>query len=244
MRDFLPRFNNQFRVPAQQPQIAYRSLDPSICLERFLCFKRLRQVARDNTVKYQWRTLQLLPGQDRPSYAGVKVEVLEQSDGQLMVHYGGEVISHQEAPPRSGALRASNGALAPTPEMAQVVRNLSQHGLSRCKCSGWRPWSQRSLSARMKTRTSGRRLRHPERLPRASRPCGRQCTTPDCRVSPSEASPRNWVFPGTRSASTLIPGTTRQPNSQTVTPISSSPQCWRSFPLSTYPDIFAGQRHY
>ncbi len=59
------------------------------------------------------------------------MEVLEQSDGQLMVQYGGEVIPHQEAPPRPGALRASNGALAPTPELAQVVRNLSQHGLSR-----------------------------------------------------------------------------------------------------------------
>ena len=77
------------------------------------------------------RTLQLLPGQERPSYAGVKVEVLEQCDGQLMVQYGGEVVPHQEAPPRPGALRASNGSLAPTPELAQVVRNLSQHGLSR-----------------------------------------------------------------------------------------------------------------
>ena len=48
-----------------------------------------------------------------------------------MVQYGGEVIPHQEAPPRPGALRASNGALAPTPELAQVVGNLSQHGLSR-----------------------------------------------------------------------------------------------------------------
>ena len=28
-------------------------------------------------------------------------------------------------------MRASDGALAPTPEMAQVVRNLAQHGLSR-----------------------------------------------------------------------------------------------------------------
>ena len=42
-----------------------------------------------------------------------------------------EVIPHQEAPPRPGASRASNGSLAPTPELAQVVRNLSQHGLSR-----------------------------------------------------------------------------------------------------------------
>ena len=131
LRDFLPRFNQQFRVPAQQAQIAYRSLDSSIFLERVLCFKHTRQVARDNTVKFQWRTLQLLPTEKRPSYAGARVEVLERSDGQLMVQHNGEVIAHQEAPPRPGALRASNGALAPTPEMAQVVRNLTRHGLSR-----------------------------------------------------------------------------------------------------------------
>ena len=85
LRDFLPRFNAQFHVPAQQAQLAYRSLDSSLSLKRILCFKHLRQVARDNTVKYQWCTLQLLPSQERPSFAGVKVEVLEQSDGQLMV---------------------------------------------------------------------------------------------------------------------------------------------------------------
>ena len=72
LREFLPPFNDQFRVPAQQPVVAYRSLDPSLSLERILCFKHLRQVARDNTVKYQWRTLQLLPSQERPSFAGVK----------------------------------------------------------------------------------------------------------------------------------------------------------------------------
>ena len=131
LRDFLPHFNNQFRVPAQQAKAAYRSLDSSVHLERILCFKHLRQVARDNTVKYQLRTLQLLPAQDPPSYAGVKVEVLEQSDGRLTVQHGGEVIAHQEAPPKAGALRAAWGALAPTPELAQAVRNLSQHGLTR-----------------------------------------------------------------------------------------------------------------
>jgi len=131
LQEFLPRFNRQFRVPAQQAQAAYRSLDSSIFLERVLCFKHTRQVARGNTVKFQWRTLRLLPSQERPSYAGARVEVLEQSNGQLMVRYGGEVIPHQEAPPRPGALRASNGALAPTSEMAQVVRNLARHGLSR-----------------------------------------------------------------------------------------------------------------
>ena len=66
--DFLPRFNTQFRVPAQQAQAAYRPLDSSLHLERILCFKHLRQVARDNIVKYKLRTLQLLPARNRPSY--------------------------------------------------------------------------------------------------------------------------------------------------------------------------------
>ena len=131
LRDFLPHFNNQFRVPAQQSESAYRPLDFSLHPERILCFKHMRQVARDNTVKYQLRTLQLLPAQDRPSYAGVKVDVLEQTDGQLMVQHQGKKIAHQEAPPKAGALRAAQGAQAPTPELARVVRNLSQHGLTR-----------------------------------------------------------------------------------------------------------------
>ena len=131
LRDFLPRFNSQFRVPAQQAQVAYRSLDSSLHLDQILCFKHARQVARDNTVKYQLRTLQLLLAQDRPSYAGVKVEVLEQSDGQLMVRHDGKAIAHQEAPPKAGALRAAQGGLAPTPELGQVVRNLGRHGLTR-----------------------------------------------------------------------------------------------------------------
>ena len=100
LREFLPQFNKQFRVPAQQPVVAYRSLDTSLSLERILCFKHLRQVARDNTVKYQWRTLQLLPSQERPSFAGVKVEVLERSDGRLMVQYGREVSPTRK--PRPG----------------------------------------------------------------------------------------------------------------------------------------------
>ena len=64
LADFLPRFNERFRVPTQQPGAAYRPLDPDICLDRIFCYKHWRRVARDNTVKYRWRTLQLLPDVD------------------------------------------------------------------------------------------------------------------------------------------------------------------------------------
>ena len=65
LQDFLPRFNSRFKVPAQVLEVAYRAVDGVMCLERVLCLKYRRRVARDNTVRYRWRTLQLLPGTDR-----------------------------------------------------------------------------------------------------------------------------------------------------------------------------------
>ena len=58
---FLPRFNARFAVAAQQPEPAWRPLDPALDLGAILAFRHTRSVARDNTVKYHWRTLQLLP---------------------------------------------------------------------------------------------------------------------------------------------------------------------------------------
>ena len=62
LKDFLVRFNTRFGVVAQHPKVAYRPLEPDACLDSVLCFRHSRKVARDNTVKYRWRTLQLLPG--------------------------------------------------------------------------------------------------------------------------------------------------------------------------------------
>ena len=87
LQDFLPRYNTQFAVPPELADPAYRPWRSQRPLEEILCFKHTRKVARDNTVKYQWRTPQLLPGTERPSYAGVQVEVLEHTDGRLQVRH-------------------------------------------------------------------------------------------------------------------------------------------------------------
>lgn len=108
LREFLPRYDERFGLPAAQPGSAYRPLPPKLELEEVLCFKHWRKVARDNTVKYRWRTLQLLPPQDRSSYAGVVVEVRQQLDGTLSVVHQGRAIPIQEAPPRRSALRDAN----------------------------------------------------------------------------------------------------------------------------------------
>ena len=104
--DFLPRFNERFGVPSRDAEAAYRVLEPGICLDTVLCLKYRRRVGRDNTVKYRWRTLQLLPGTDWPSYAGSVVDVLEGLDGRLAVQHEGRIVASQEAPPRPSILRS------------------------------------------------------------------------------------------------------------------------------------------
>ena len=106
LNDFLPRFNERFGVPSQHADTAYRVPDPGTCLDTVLCLKYRRRVGRDNTVKYRWRTLQLLPDQARPSFAGSAVEVLEALDGRLAVQHEGRIVASQEAPPRPGILRS------------------------------------------------------------------------------------------------------------------------------------------
>ena len=109
LEQFLPRFNRRFQVPPQHPEPAFRPLDPELCLEQVRCFKHRRRVARDNTVRFQLHTLQLLAGPERPSYAGAAVEVLEGLDRRLSVRHEGRIIAAQAAPPSPVFLRNGHG---------------------------------------------------------------------------------------------------------------------------------------
>ena len=113
--EFVPRFNRRFGVPPPCSEPAFRPLDPELCLEQVLCFKHRRKVDRDNTVRFQLRTLQLLPAPERPSYAGATVEVLEGLDGQLKVRHEGRIIAAQEAPPSPVSLRNGHQPPAVSP---------------------------------------------------------------------------------------------------------------------------------
>ena len=94
LKQFLPRYNRRFQVPAQCPDPAFRPLPSDLHLGQVLCFKHKRRVALDNTVKFQRHTLQLLPGRRR-SYAGAMVLVLQGLDGRLSLHHEGRIIGAQ-----------------------------------------------------------------------------------------------------------------------------------------------------
>lgn len=106
LADFLPRFNQRFGVVPAQPDAVYRPLDPELDLAGVLCIKEQRKVAKDNTVQYKGKTLQLFPGTERTSYARTRVEVQERLDGRILVKCGDEVLIPQEAPPLAAELRS------------------------------------------------------------------------------------------------------------------------------------------
>ena len=126
LKQFLPRFNRRFGVPPLYPEPAFRPLDPELCLEQILCFKHRRKVARDNTVRFQLHTLQLLPQPERPSYAGAAVEVLESLDGRLSVRHEGRIVPAHEAPPSPVFLRDRHEPSAPVPVPSSGANGLGE----------------------------------------------------------------------------------------------------------------------
>ncbi len=127
-------------------------------MEQALCFRYRRKVAKDNTVKYRWRTLQQLPDQDRPSYAGVRVEVLERPDGRLLVEYKGRLIPTQEAPPRPSLMRvlsqtpSLNGSANGSGYHHHPLAALESRGINDAKSN--RPKSRMGPDLRRKRRTT------------------------------------------------------------------------------------------
>jgi hypothetical protein len=119
LRDFLPRFNQRFGVPAVQSGQVYRPLNPELNMEGILCLKERRRVGRDNTVQYRQRTLQLFPDADKVSYAGAQVEIQERLDGSILACYKGKILTPQDAPPLAATLRAKAKETPDYPAMWQ-----------------------------------------------------------------------------------------------------------------------------
>lgn len=103
---YLPRFNARFAVPAVVPDPAWRPLAPAIDPWQVCCFRYMRTVGRDDTVRLGEHRVQLLPGRGRGTYARCRVEVREHLDGSLSVWHQGQSLAMQPAPLEAPVLRA------------------------------------------------------------------------------------------------------------------------------------------
>ncbi len=163
LEQFLPRYNRRFRVPSQFSDL---------CLNQFLCIKDTRKVAKDNTVKFQLHTPQLLPKPERPSYANAVVEVPEGLDSRLRVRHEGHMINAQEAPPRPAFLRNDKGDTA-TPLLSPAGGLLLGPAAGQKSLSPWTQ-GQGMRNVRWVSPAVGLPARHPQPSLRANRPSRRR----------------------------------------------------------------------
>ena len=252
LQKFLPRFNQRFSVAAEQPETAYRPVPDDLSLTETVSIRHTRKVARNNTVKYHWRVLQLLPGAKRPSYAGLRVDLLERADGELLIRYQGEAVDFQEAAQPTAALWGEGTGLLPSADKPETASGLASSHLDEDQqklLAALESSVEKRAKARKATGKGQAGKEKPVRhrctaslLP-PSRPVGRRCSRRNAGDSPCELSPANWTWQRTPSGNTLKP--TVRPPSCSAPKNGPRPRPWswpiHSWPQTNHGDIFAFQ---
>ena len=105
LRDFLPRFNRRFAVPAASDVPAWRPVPDGVDLDRVCAFRWRRAVGNDGCVRLEGMVLQLPPGPGGRSLAGRRVEIELRLDGRLLVAADGRLLAAVPAPPEPRRLR-------------------------------------------------------------------------------------------------------------------------------------------
>jgi hypothetical protein len=120
---YLPAHNARFAKPAALAENAFVAADPALLAE-ILCIEEERVVARDNTVAYDSRRLQLPASNMRAHYVKARVKVREYPDGALAVFHGPRRLARYDA-------QGEEIAAAPTTPSVTPCSPPSRRGLSR-----------------------------------------------------------------------------------------------------------------
>ncbi len=84
---FLADFNRQFHVEPKDAASFFRPAPPRSRLDRILCLKDKRVVAKDHTVSFEGLILQIPPSRRFHSLAGRRVDVLQLRDGSIRIEH-------------------------------------------------------------------------------------------------------------------------------------------------------------
>ena len=103
---FLVRYNERFRVPAREPEPAWRPWPDGLDAASVFCFHYPRRVARDATISWSGGPLALPRRADGRSWAGRSVVLQERLDGSLWVSHDGLCLPVVAAPADPRTLRA------------------------------------------------------------------------------------------------------------------------------------------
>jgi hypothetical protein len=96
LTEFLPAYNRRFAVAAAEPGTAFIPW-VGTSLAEILCVQEDRVVAKDNTVRYQGRSLQIPPDRHRFHYVKVTVRVHQYPDETLAVFHGPRCLARYQS---------------------------------------------------------------------------------------------------------------------------------------------------
>jgi transposase len=125
---YLPAHNARFAKPAALEENAFVAADP-VLLAETLCIEEERVVARDNTVAYGGRRLQLPAGHARVHYVKARVKVREYPDGALAVFHGPRRIAGYTAQAVQIAEVPTAKTVTPCSPPSRTLRAASGGGL-------------------------------------------------------------------------------------------------------------------
>ena len=152
---YLPAHNARFTKPAALEENAFVAADP-VLLAETLCITQERVVARDNTVAYDGRRLQLPAGQARAHYVKARVKVREYPDGTLAVFHGPRRIADYTAEGVQIAQVPTAKTVTPCSPPSRTLRAASGGGLrpsSTAAARGVTPLRQVGTKKRPSSRT-------------------------------------------------------------------------------------------
>ena len=98
LQRFIREYNQRFSVEAKQAGSLFRKVDRRLNLERIFSLKYERTVGRDHVITWGSRIIQLPPVKNGCGYAGQKVELSHQLNGELHVWLGDRHLSQQSIP--------------------------------------------------------------------------------------------------------------------------------------------------
>jgi transposase len=134
---FLDYYNELFAVPAEQAQSVWRKLPRGLDLDRVLSLRYEAIVANDNAIRFDGMVIDVSPGPNKRSYAGVRAELRQLLDGSWRVYHQDKLIACAPATKVVEPIRARHRrkgmraavdsqwiywASAPKPQQAQPVQ--------------------------------------------------------------------------------------------------------------------------
>jgi transposase len=103
---FLDEFNQRFATSPENVHKAWRKPRPNLDLTRVCSFRYDCKVANDNTIRYYGATIDIPPGPNKSSYAGILVELRQLLDGSWRVYHKDKLIASAPATPIAEPIRA------------------------------------------------------------------------------------------------------------------------------------------